>query len=70
MGSITSSSFNYMEPTKGKSVLKYIDGQLTVTERVDLKKYKKTLEELRQTCQDVSNRFMESLNDKEIGLNI
>ena len=59
-----------MEPNKVKSVLKYIDGQLTVAERDDLKKYKKTLEELKQTCQDVSDRCMESLHDKEIELNI
>jgi hypothetical protein len=59
-----------MEPTKVKSFLKYIDGQLTVAERDDLKKYKKTLEELKQTCQDVSDRCMKSLHDKEIELNI
>ena len=53
-------------------VLKYIDGQqLTVAERDDLKKHKKTLEELKQMCQDGSDRCMErSLHDKVIELNI
>ena len=68
MGSIRTSDFNYQDSTKTKAVLRYVDDELSESERTDLKNNNKTQLEIMNLCTAVEGRCMEKLGAREVTL--